>query len=63
MSAFSVNVSLRMISQELVNLAHHAQLKIYVYTVNDRRDINRLRNWGVDGVFSDFPDRVMENNP
>ena len=62
-SAFSVNVSLRMISQKLVNLAHHAQLKIYVYTVNDRRDINRLRNWGVDGVFSDFPDRVMENNP
>jgi glycerophosphoryl diester phosphodiesterase len=61
LNAFSVNVSLRMISQELVNLAHQALLKIYVYTVNDRPDIERLRNWGVDGVFSDYPDRVLDH--
>lgn len=59
LGAYSINVSLRMVDPDLVDLAHQAKLQIYVYTVNERQDIQRLRSWGVDGVFSDFPDRVM----
>ncbi len=61
LGAYSLNVSLRMVDPELVSLAHQAGLQIYVYTVNEPQDIEQLRSWGVDGVFSDFPDRVMDN--
>ena len=28
------------------------------YTVNERHDIQRMREMGVDGIVSDFPDRI-----
>ena len=32
---------------------------VLVWTVNDLRDFARVREMGVDGVFSDFPDRMQ----
>ena len=32
-------------------------MKVFVFTVNEREDIARFRAAGVDGVFSDFPER------
>ena len=61
LGAYSLNISLRLVDPDLINLAHQAGLQIYVYTVNEPQDIEQLRSWGVDGVFSDFPDRVMDN--
>jgi len=42
----------------LVKLAHDAGLKVYVWTVNELADLRRFKEMGVDGVFSDFPERV-----
>lgn len=33
-------------------------LKIYTWTVNDPEAIKQLKEWGVDGIISDFPERV-----
>jgi len=43
----------------LLARAHERGLKVYVFTVNDRRTIARLRNLGVDGVFTDYPERAL----
>lgn len=43
---------------ELVTAAHAASLKVNVWTVNDEWEIATLRGWGVDGVISDYPERV-----
>ncbi|MBL8072706.1 MAG: hypothetical protein JNM35_16660, partial [Nitrospira sp.] len=31
---------------------------VFVYTVNDWTDIRRMRELGVDGIVSDYPDRI-----
>ena len=41
-----------------VQHAHRAGLEVHTWTVNDPTDIARLSRWGVNGVTSDYPDRV-----
>ncbi len=38
--------------------AHALGLKVIVWTVNDRAQIAQMINLGVDGIISDYPDRV-----
>jgi glycerophosphoryl diester phosphodiesterase len=57
-SAFSVHPSLEFIDRAFVVDAHTRGLKVYVYTVDHPEDIARMHTLGVDGVFSNFPDRV-----
>lgn len=54
----SVNLSLESINQEFVDDAHKRNLNVNVYTVNDLDDIQRIKNLNVDGIFSNFPDRL-----
>lgn len=39
-----------------------AGLRCLVYTANTAGVIARLRGMGADGVFSDFPERVLQGN-
>ncbi len=54
----SVHLNIDYITKPLVEEIHGANLRLFVYTVNEREDLERMRRLGVDGVFSDFPDRV-----
>ncbi len=38
--------------------AHSLGLKVVVWTVNEPKDIARMLQWKVDGIISDYPDRV-----
>lgn len=53
-----LNASLAFYSKELVEDAHERGIQVLIYTVNDKKDIERCRKDGVDGVFSNYPDRV-----
>ncbi|MEQ8785029.1 MAG: glycerophosphodiester phosphodiesterase family protein [Pirellulaceae bacterium] len=55
----AINVSLRHVTSEFVKAAHEQGLQVLVYTVNEPDDIARMMSLGVDGVFSDYPDRVL----
>ena len=57
--ACAVNPALRFVTQRFVEDAHRRGLKVFVYTVNEPADIARMREWGVDGVFTDFPERAL----
>lgn len=58
LNAWSLHPSLRGVTPELVADAHQRGLKVFVYTVNELEDLAVMRTLGVDGVFSDFPERV-----
>jgi glycerophosphoryl diester phosphodiesterase len=46
------------VTREVVQEAQRLGLKVVVWTVNDPRDIERMIDYGVDGVISDYPDRL-----
>lgn len=56
--AAAIHPHLHFTTRRLVRGAQALGLKVFVYTVNRPRDFARLRAIGVDGVFTDFPDRV-----
>jgi len=57
LGAYSINVSLDFAPEELIADAHRRGLRVYVYTVNTPSDLLRVMGWGVDGIFTDYPDR------
>jgi glycerophosphoryl diester phosphodiesterase len=57
--AWSIHASLECVNRDFVDDAHQRGMKMFVYTVNHPDDYSRLRKLGVDGVFSDFPDRFL----
>ncbi|MGZ5158548.1 MAG: glycerophosphodiester phosphodiesterase family protein, partial [Caldimonas sp.] len=46
------------IDEAAVRRAHEVGLQIIPWTVNEPADMNRLIDWGVDGLISDYPDRL-----
>ena len=50
----------RLWSRQVVARLHRRGWKVFVWTVNDVRTMRRLMAWGVDGVISNFPDRVLD---
>ncbi|MFH1366455.1 MAG: glycerophosphodiester phosphodiesterase family protein [Patescibacteria group bacterium] len=54
----AINPGLKFVTQELVDQIHKLGLKVFVWTVNEKEDIERMKQWGVNGVFSNYPDRI-----
>lgn len=58
MGAQALNISAEFADPKLVEDAHSRGLRVYAYTVNHPDDIAAMKQLGLDGVFSDYPDRV-----
>ncbi|WP_163583197.1 glycerophosphodiester phosphodiesterase [Gracilibacillus saliphilus] len=58
--ASGVGVSYQEIDQELVQKIHNEDLHVHTYTVNAEEDMEQMIRWGVDGIFTDYPDRLAE---
>ncbi len=56
--AWSVHPALRYVTRRFVEDAQRRGWRVFVYTVNRPADLARMRALGVDGVFTDFPERV-----
>jgi glycerophosphoryl diester phosphodiesterase len=48
----------RTLHPEQIREAHRRHMRVLPWTVNDPATIARLIDWGVDGVISDYPDRL-----
>ena len=46
------------VTRERVSAAHDVGLKVNTWTANEPREIARLVDCGVDGIMSDYPERV-----
>lgn len=57
LKAWSINLSRKLVTPSLVDAAHARQLKVLVYTVNKPEEMAKMQAMGVDGIFTDYPDR------
>lgn len=60
LNAYAIHPSKSLVSKELVEKAHNEGVKVNVYTVNEKEDIDRLKNYGVDAIFTDQAKRALE---
>lgn len=58
LNAYAINPCLDFLSQELVDDAKKRGLKTFVWTVNHAEDIARMEMLGVNGIFTNYPDRL-----
>ena len=61
LGAFSVHPALDFVNQKFVDDAQVRGLKVFVYGVDHPEDITKMYALGVDGVFTGFPERVLDN--
>jgi glycerophosphoryl diester phosphodiesterase len=58
----TINFSLDFVNKNLVKNCHDRGFQVFVYTVNKLEDINYMKQLKVDGVFTNYPDRVFLND-
>jgi glycerophosphoryl diester phosphodiesterase len=58
-----VGLAIDFATAEFVAELHEVGQEVWVYTVNDPRLIERAINLGVEGIISDFPERVPRIRP
>jgi len=51
---------LSFLNPRLIEAAKDAGVQIHVWTINDEDDMIRLFNMGVDGIFTDYPEKGIE---
>ena len=61
LGAYSAHFSLKSIDRRFVEDAHSRGLRVFVFTVNHPEDISRMEGLGVDGVFTNYPERVLKH--
>lgn len=61
LNAWAIHPSLGIITRDNTKLSQDTGFKVNVWTVNERNDIRRMIDFGVDGIISDYPNRL--HNP
>lgn len=58
LNAVAINPYFENLDADVVNKIKDAGFKIYTWTVNEPEDIAAMKNLGVDGIITNFPERV-----
>jgi glycerophosphoryl diester phosphodiesterase len=56
--AYCVNPLHHLCRRTFVQKTHKKGIRVFPWTVNEPGDIERMKNNGVDGIITDYPDRV-----
>jgi glycerophosphoryl diester phosphodiesterase len=50
---------LQVVTKDFVEAAHRRNLRVHVWTINDEAEMRRLIDLGVDGIMTDYPDKLL----
>ncbi|WP_129752090.1 glycerophosphodiester phosphodiesterase [Flavobacterium beibuense] len=57
-SAKAIHPHFSLLTESNVKKAQQAGYKVYTWTVNEPEDIERMKSYNVDGIMSDYPERL-----
>ena len=57
--ATHVGVAFETLTPSFLKALHDRSLRVFVYTVNEPADIQTAKTMGVDGIISDYPERLL----
>ena len=57
-NAFAINPDYELLSKENVILMQQNGFEVYPWTVNSENAIQKIKSFNVNGIISDFPDRI-----
>ncbi|NNJ88491.1 MAG: glycerophosphodiester phosphodiesterase [Eudoraea sp.] len=58
LGAVAINPFYKTLNTENVKALHDEGFKVYTWTVNEAEDIEAMRSFKVDGIFTNFPERA-----
>lgn len=58
LNAEAINPYFKKLSSEIVDQIRNAGFKIYTWTVNEPNDIIQMKKMGVDGIVTNYPERI-----
>ena len=50
---------LHVLAPRFVDAAHNCNLEVHAWTINEEEDMQRMISLGVDGIITDYPDRLL----
>ena len=56
--AYAINPSHKLLDHKIVKNIQSKGLKVYPYTVNEKITIKKMKKFNVDGIITDFPERI-----
>lgn len=59
LNAVAVNPWFKTLTAEKVKEVQNEGFKVYTYTVNEPEDLKLMVDYGVDGIFTNYPDRIQ----
>ncbi|WP_366185205.1 glycerophosphodiester phosphodiesterase family protein [Flavobacterium ovatum] len=57
--AKAINPDFQLLKTDTTSKLQKAGFQVFPWTVNEVEDIKTIQNYGVDGIISDFPDRIQ----
>lgn len=49
----------KLLNEQTISELHAASMQVVPWTVNETNDMQQLIGWGVDGIITDYPDRLI----
>lgn len=49
-----------LLSKDEIKTCHRLKMRVIPWTVNEEKDMDELKEWGVDGIITDYPDRARK---
>ena len=63
LKAYALIPARELVDTEVVRIAHKEGMRLLAFTVNEPKEIEKLGTLGVDGLITDYPDRVLNRWP
>lgn len=55
---YFMGIDYKNLNNEIADKIKSKNLKLFVYTVNNNKDLDNMKNLGIDGYFTDYPDKL-----